>query len=321
MDNPLAKLELDSISKSDRQNILDYLDAIGFKGESEFIHYLKWRFFHKMPTRNFENFARNIFNYDMPTLKDHFANFMANAYLMNDFESYFQRLVVFDKRRFAVESLYSPELDIVMAVVHRIIYHVSHGHRLESALPLLQNLSKDTSIKYQMLLLLLGEQYYVRGDKVRVLLMIDKLDYSDRYELLAMSLLKGSSLFVEIQETFSEDQFREYVQQHMKDNDTLCRTIRTGECAGHLCRSSKLGNHQLLRTLIENAEAIPETLEHLLKTATDSSYFDIVIQLGCCFPKKRILEIIASQNDPDLLDKFFFLYKDYPEVKKLAPFI
>lgn len=321
MDNPLSKLELDSVSKSDRQEILDYLDALGFKGESEFIHYLKWRFFHKIPTKNFENFARNIFNYNMQTLKDHFVNFMANAYLMNDFESYFQRLVVFDKKRFAVESLYSPELDIVLAIVNRVIYHVSHEYRIEKALPLLKNLSEDTSIKYQTLLLLLGEQYYVRGDKVRVLLMIDALDYSDRYELLAVSLYKDSSIFVEVQETFSEDQFREYVQKHITDDDTLCSTIRTNECAGSLCKASRLGSHQLLRVLIESASTIPKTLEHLLKTATDCSYFDIVIQLGCCFPKKRILEIIASQNDPNLIDKFFFLYKDYPEVKKLAPFI
>lgn len=320
---PFILLEKNYLSKSDRESIVEKLTVSGILLDQEFETYMMHQLSNNIKLDKFENLARNIFNYyELATLlRGPFVEFIATSYLKDNFHDYFQHLVKFDKRRFAVPAVYSLEFDIIFKMVNRIIFHVSHNYRIEESLQWLKRLAQDTSYKYHTLLCFLGEDFIDRGDKVRVLFLVDALDVVDKYELLGTSLYNKSIVFDEVEASLSEDNFFEYTKEHINDDSLLCHAIKNSQRID--ANLAWLNKGSLLKKLmLENPSNIMQTLEHILQIATNDRFFDIVIQLGSCLSKKKILGILTSQENSDhLVDKFFFLYKDYPEVKNLAPFI
>lgn len=309
------QLEGERISSRRRNELAYDLVARGILVENEFTNYLRYRLSNGMTLISFHNLIENVFGYSSinSIVGDAFVDLLSSAYLKGNFLPYFQHIISCHHKNDVSDPNRLVILDILMRIVHRTIYHISHDYNLIEALQRCMDLSKETSISYPNVLFWLGEQYYKKGDRVHNLLMIDSLELPDRYNLLAIAVKSNSQVAQDLEESLAEDKFFEYAQEVIHDEDHLCKSIRS-------INLRLRGNH-LKRLLTQSPQRIPKTLNHILEVAVNNLDFDIVIQLGSCFPKKKILEIITAQNDYELLDKFFFLYKDYPEIKKLAPFI
>lgn len=320
--NNLSKIDIDIIAEcSIRGNFIT--DSVSNKivDIEEFENYLQDKMKNNLSALKFENIIRNVFYNYFPILQSSFIHVISTNYLKNNYLEYFHNLIIFEKRRSFISEIYNTEANIMLMVIDSIIFHISHNYYTEEALQQLVKLSKDTNISYHYLLCKLSKIYESRGDRVRILLMVDLLSEQDKYDLLGTTIEMGNAyLFADIENSLILDNFDQFVSQKLTDEENLCKVIRSYDAIKPnllwLNRSSFLR-----KILLSIPEKIPLTLEHILQLAIKESMFDIVIELGECFPKKRILEIISSKNDKLLLDKFFSKYKKYPEIKKWAPFI
>jgi len=77
----------------------------------------------------------------------------------------------------------------------------------------------------------------------------------------------------------------------------------------------------LSQFLVGAAVSIRPVIKHLIGRAEFEERWNYVLKLAPAFNKKEILRILLKAKDPTIIDKFFFLYKAYPEVKNLAPFL
>lgn len=66
---------------------------------------------------------------------------------------------------------------------------------------------------------------------------------------------------------------------------------------------------------------IPQTMDRLYYRAEQEGRYEYLLTLGANKNKKELLQSIVKSKNHELIDKFFLIYKDYPEVKHLVPFI
>ena len=236
------------------------------------------------------------------------TNYLSQEYLKGNFVNYYQA------------STKEFKTDFGLLVLHRTVYHISHNYSRQDAISKLRIIVEDTKYSLGVVLNLFGTLCLKRGDKFKLLLYLDDFSLEERYDLFTESCRSNSKVFLEMEDALGNGEFYEYVFNRMADNDTFCATIRSlNTINSSLSYLEKTPN--IRKLLFENAEKIPQTLEHILQFAVNAKNYDIVIQLGAYFPKKRILQILTSQGDQQLIEKFFFLYKHYSEIKRLAPFI
>jgi hypothetical protein len=124
-----------------------------------------------------------------------------------------------------------------------------------------------------------------------------------------------------MENALGDGEFFDYVKDRLTDDDPICQAIRNMYSENNSSISYLEKSVNLRRLLLDNPKKMSQTLEHILQIAAAVGCYDIVIQLGTCFPKKRILGLLTAHGDHVLIDKFFFLYKDYPEIKNLTAFI
>lgn len=307
----LYALENKLASRDLRNKVVEEHTASGVLAEYEFEVYLHSRMSQGIEDDKFTNIVQNIYVYGdlRRLLGEKLADFLSSEYLKGNFVSYFKKM-----------AMAFPN-DFGLLLAHRAMYHISHNFSQQEMVTRTRQLAYDSGYMLQWLLLILGTHCIERGDKFKFLLLLDHLEMSERYSLLVESSKTHNMVFSEMEDALGDGRFYDYVNEQMSDNSPLCKAIRSIYTM-HNSALSKLENSiNLRRLLFSNPERIPETLEHVLHLATTSERYDIVIQLGSCFPKKRILGILTAHGDPNLVDKFFFLYKNYPEIKKLAPFI
>lgn len=307
----LHALENKLASRNLREKVVEEHTASGVLAEYEFEVYLHSRMSQGIDDELFTNIVQNIYVYGdlRRLLGEKLADLMSQEYLKGNFVSYFKKM-----------TMAFPN-DFGLLVAHRTMYHISHSYSQQETIERTRQLSYDSGYTLQWLLLILGTHCMERGDKMKFLLMLDHLDMSERYDLLVESSKTYNIVFNEMEEALGDGRFFDYVNERMVDNSSLCKAIRSIFTMHNSALSRLEQSINLRRLLFNNPEKIPQTLEHVLQLATTAERYDIVIQLGSCFPKKRILGILTAHGDPNLIDKFFFLYKNYPEIKRLAPFI
>lgn len=206
--------------------------------------------------------------------------------------------------------------------IQQRINYIDHTYTTWSVIDYLKNLSKETGISFGRLFVIFGHNCLSSGNKLRFLLYIDDLELSDRYDILIESChISHNSVFYAMENSLGDGDFFDYVANKMADENPLCQAIRSLYSVNNSSLSQLEKSSNLQKLLFNNPEKMSQTLEHILQIATEIGSYDIIIQLGNCFPKKRILGILTAHDDPILIDKFFFLYKECPEVKNLTPFI
>jgi hypothetical protein len=202
------------------------------------------------------------------------------------------------------------------------INNIDHTYTSCSVIDYLQKLSKETGVSFVKLFVIFGNNCLSTGDKLRFILYVDGLDLSDRYNVLIESCtISHTKVFYEMENALGDGEFFDYVKDRMTDDNLICQSIRNMYSENNSSISYLEKSINLRRLLFNNPEKMSQTLEHILRIAVEVKCYDIVIQLGTCFPKKRILGLLTAHGDHILIDKFFFLYKDYPEIKNLTAFI
>jgi hypothetical protein len=307
----LHSLENKLASRHLRDKIVEEHTASGVLAEYEFEVYLHSRMSQGIDPEKFGNIVQNIYVYGdlRRLLGDKLADIMSSEYLKGSFLSYYQEITK------------SFSADFALLLVHRTTYHISHNYSNSEALEKSQQLSVDTGFRLAPLLCLLGNHCVERGDKIKFLLMLDQIDLPARYDLLVESCRSNSKIFKEMDDALGDGRFFDFVNETMSDDSDFCQAIQSISQMNNSSLSYLEHSLNLRKILFQNPEKIPVTLEHVLRLAEAAQRYDIVIQLGSCLPKKKILGILTAHGDPNLIDKFFFLYKNYPEIKKLAPFI
>lgn len=199
---------------------------------------------------------------------------------------------------------------------------IDHTYTVWSVVDYLQNLSKETRVSFGRLFVIFGHKCLSDGEKLRFLLYIDFLELSDKYDVFIESCaISHNSVFYEMENALGDGEFFDYVSDQMADENPLCQAIRSMYSAHNSSLSQLAKSSNLLKLLFSNPKKMPQTLEHIFRAALEVESYDIIIQFGACFSKKRILGILITHGDPILIDKFFFLYKEDPEIKNLTPFI
>ncbi len=199
---------------------------------------------------------------------------------------------------------------------------IDHTYTVWSVIDYLRSLSKETGVSFGRLFVIFGHNCLSSGNKLRFLLCIDDLDLSDRYNILIESCnISHNKVFYAMENSLGDGEFFDYVSDQMSDENPICQSIRAIYSANNSSFSQLEKSSNLQKLLFNNPEKMPQTLEHILQVAVEVASYDIIIHLGNCFPKKRILGILTAHGDTVLIDKFFSYYKEYPEIKNLTPFI
>jgi hypothetical protein len=202
------------------------------------------------------------------------------------------------------------------------INNIDHTYTAWSAIDYLKNLSEETGISFTRLFVIFGNNCISAGEKLRFLLYLDNLTLSDRYDVLVESCtISHIHVFYEMENALGDGEFFDFVKEQMTDDNPICQYIREIYSKNNSSILSLEKSINFRRLLFNNTEKMSQTLEHILQVAVEVGSYDIIIQLGACLSKRRILGILTEHGDPNLIDKFFFLYKEYPEIKNLTPFI
>jgi hypothetical protein len=307
----LYSLENKLASRSLREKVVEEHTASGVLAEYEFEVYLHSRMSQGIEKEKFINIVQNIYVYGdlRRLLGEKLADMMSTEYLKGNFLDYFQ----------SISNTFSS--DFALLVLHRTTYHISHNYSNHEMLERAKELATDSGFRLPPLLCLLGIHCLERGDKIKLLLLIDQMELAERYDLLVEACRSNNKIFREMEDALGDGRFFDYVNERMQDDSDFCQAIQSISQMNSSSLSYLESSINMRRLLFQNPEKMPVTLEHVLQLAQAAQRYDIVIQLGSCLPKRKILRILTAHGDLNLIDKFFFLYKNYPEIKKLAPFI
>lgn len=202
------------------------------------------------------------------------------------------------------------------------VNNINHTYTVWSVIDYLQSLSKETGVSFVRLFVMFGDKCVSDGEKTRFILYLDSLELQERYDVLVESCtISHNKIFYEMENALGDGEFFDYVKDRLSDDNPICQTIREMYSENNSSISYLEKSINFRRLLFDNPDKMSQTLEHILQVAIKVGSYDIIIALGSCLPKKRILGILTSHGDSVLIDKFFFLYKDYPEIKNLTAFI
>jgi hypothetical protein len=193
--------------------------------------------------------------------------------------------------------------------------------RFEEMMQIIDLISPNIGIdKYSLILLIMESKG--PGGKARRLLnsvVMGKLEVPDRYMVLVRAVEKHSSQVYDLQNALVAE-FKVFVSNQFKtnkDQDVLALALQ--RC---MLPITQLYNCTFLNeVLYHNAENIPHTLDYLYHRAESENLWEYLLLLGVNKNKKELLQSIVKSKSHRLIDKFFLLYKNYPEVKHLAPFL
>lgn len=185
----------------------------------------------------------------------------------------------------------------------------------------LRKLSEESKCSFIQIFENFGANCLIQEGKFEFQLYLDLLTTSEKYDLLISTIRNDNWSYI-MEDALGDGEFFDYTNKKIKDQSPLCQKILSACVTKEHAFFRRLPFcFNLKRLLFNNSEKIPQTLEYLLQAFIELEVYDMVIQLGEYFPKKRILGILTSHGDPVLIDKFFSLYKEYPEIKNLTAFI
>lgn len=133
-------------------------------------------------------------------------------------------------------------------------------------------------------------------------------------------VLERSSPLIEMFHAIVDLGQLDYIMQDItthSDNALFARALRKTAIP-----TSKLKFiHELNNIIVNRSREMPDTIELLFNRAEVEKQYAYLLTLGSNKNKKDLLRSILKSQDHELIDKFFFIYKDYPEVKHLTIFL
>lgn len=170
--------------------------------------------------------------------------------------------------------------------------------------------------KHSILLQTMEVGDYYRG--LLHLMLADQLPTEDQYQILLRALDKHSNVFFVLLECSIK--LRVHISEGLVrdgDRDSFATAIRNS-----LFPISELETSYSFNNMITtHNNDIPVTLTRLYAQAEKEERWEYLLKLGVNKNKKELLRSIVKSKDHEIIDKFFSLYKNCPEVKHLTPFI
>lgn len=191
--------------------------------------------------------------------------------------------------------------------------------RMEDSLQLARDISNNTNYKYHEVIL---EVLQNRTDShmLNNMITMSKLTPEDQLQIIALACLKNSFVFKDLVLSLENDVLKHAVhyQSHsIPGEDKMVHALLHTELGIPVLEE----RHQLTTYLLQVGPAVPYLIKHLMDRAEKEERWNYVLKLAGAYNKKESLRILLRSKDPILIDKFFFLYKDYPEVQNLTPFL
>lgn len=303
MQDNFQLLELPVISQNMREQIAWSPDSIDTGG---FERYLLKRMDEKFPKENFLHILRNTFLH-FQDLNKAAVSLIVNKYLTgHHYADYFYYLIKRD---------YRPEGSILVTTMWHLQYLLRQDALNEVSL-----IADKTGMDVCLLLMRLMEAYQ-EAPSIKRALLVDDLDPYTRYGVMCAALrYQSTAVFDTLAENLSDSSFARILKERIRtngDHDLLMLLLQSGKFNIAPFPMFK----QFNQILFDCCDFIPKTIGFLFAKAEKEKCWELIIQMAVCFPKKDVLRVLIRAGDPILVDKFFFLYKNYPDVKNLTPFL
>lgn len=153
----------------------------------------------------------------------------------------------------------------------------------------------------------------------RNLVLVEKLPLEDQLLLIAKALEIGNLWYAKVLDWTKPDA-RNFLTDSLRkngDQDKFATALRNTSIS-----IEQLESCYTLTQFIEiHINDIPGTITRLYHRAEQEGRWDYLLTLGSNKNKKELLRSIVKSKDQELIDKFFSLYKNSPEVKHLVPFM
>lgn len=153
----------------------------------------------------------------------------------------------------------------------------------------------------------------------RNLIMTEKMTIEDQRLLVIKALETHNPSFDKLLDWAKSDA-RNHISGFLikdGDNDPFAIALRNTAIPITQLESS----YSLTQFLEAHVNDIPGTLARLYYRAEQENRWEYLLVLGANKNKKELLRSIVKSKDHELIDKFFSLYKNSPEVKHLVPFL
>ena len=187
----------------------------------------------------------------------------------------------------------------------------------ETSLGLLDKIAPHVGMdKHALILKMMGGETF---GNIRNMRVMSKMSAEDQYALMIRAMEVHNSNFTTMVEWGKgdvHDLIKEALQKN-GDNDPFAIALRNTLIPITELESS----YKLSRMLELYSDYIPETLDGLYYRADQENRWEYLLLLGAHKNKKEVLRSIVRSKDQELIDKFFYLYKNSPEVKHLVPFL
>lgn len=187
----------------------------------------------------------------------------------------------------------------------------------DSSIDLLEKIAPHVGMdKYALILKMMGEETF---GNIRNMRVMNKMTVEEQFNLMIRALEVHNSNFTTMIEWGSGN-----IHDYLKDD--LIKKGDNGQFAIAL-RNTLIPIDQLessfkLNRIIElYSDYMPGTLARLYYRADQENRWEYLLLLGVHKNKKEVLRSIVKSKDQELIDKFFSLYKNSPEVKHLVPFL
>lgn len=170
--------------------------------------------------------------------------------------------------------------------------------------------------KYALILKMMGEETF---GNIRNMRIMNKMTVEDQFDLMIRAMEVNNSNFTNMIEWGAGVIHDRIKESFIKDGDSgqFAKALQnTSIPIDHLESSFKLNK------LIElYSDYIPVTLDRLYARAEQENRWEYLLLLGVHKNKKEVLRSVVKSKDQELIDRFFSLYKNSPEVKHLVPFL
>jgi len=187
----------------------------------------------------------------------------------------------------------------------------------ETSLGLLDKIAPHVGMdKHALILKMMGGETF---GNIRNMRVMSKMSAEDQFTLMIRAMEVHNSNFTTMVEWGKgdvHDLIKESLQKN-GDNDPFAIALRNTLIPITELESS----YKLSRILELYSDYIPETLDSLYYRADQENRWEYLLLLGAHKNKKEVLRSIVRSKDQELIDKFFYLYKNSPEVKHLVPFL
>jgi len=175
------------------------------------------------------------------------------------------------------------------------------------------------NIRMDKHLLLLKALGTVEFSSFRTALFMDRLEIQDQYMLAVRAFEDNNEIAPKLLKFSNKNLYNHMSGLVSKngDKDQFITALRNS-----VIEIEKIEYNDFIYFLLTtNADHIPSTLGRLYVRAEQEGRFSYLLTVCAHKNKKDVLRTLCQTKDKELIDKFFSIYKDHPDVKHLVPFL